>query len=258
MSALAADGLRLALGGASILNGIGVTFAPGEVAAIVGANGVGKSTLLTCLAGLRTPDEGRVLLDGSPLQAIPPRLRAQHIGFLAQTPEIAWDVDVRTFVGLGRTPHLGAWGPGEADRAAVERAIAATALEPFAARTITTLSGGERARALIARALAGEPEWLLADEPLAGLDPGHVLEAVALFRALADRGRGVVLTLHDLAVAGRAADRVVVMAEGRILADGPPREALTAEVLAAAYGVEARVTQGAAGPLVEIVGRAAR
>ncbi|MDB5456256.1 MAG: transporter ATP-binding protein, partial [Caulobacter sp.] len=119
-----------------------------------------------------------------------------------------------------------------------------------------TLSGGERARALIARAIAGEPDWLLADEPLAGLDPGHALDAADLFRALAGEGRGVILTLHDLAAAIRMADRVLVLAEGRVLADGAPLTALTPATLAQAYGVEARVIDGVGGPMVEVVGRA--
>ncbi|PZQ53732.1 MAG: ABC transporter, partial [Phenylobacterium zucineum] len=125
----------------------------------------------------------------------------------------------------------------------------------FAARIVTTLSGGELARVLIARALAGEPEWLLADEPLAGLDPGHQLDAAALFRTLAGEGKGVVVTLHDLPMAMRLADRVIVLANGQILADGPPVEALAPTILSAAYGVTASFAKGDHGPLIEIIGR---
>ena len=143
------------------------------------------------------------------------------------------------------------------DHAAVARAMAVTGVETFADRVVSTLSGGERARVMIARALAGEPQWLLADEPLAGLDPGHVLDACDLFRRLADEeGRGVVLTLHDLDAALRVADRVIVLAEGRVLADAAPAEALSPAVLKAAYGVEARTLDGVRGPVLEMVSRA--
>ena len=177
------------------------------------------------------------------------------MGFLPQTPEIAWSVDVETLVGLGRTPFVGALGLGAADREAVARALAATDMTGMSQRVVTTLSGGERARALIARALAGEPDWLLADEPMTGLDPGHQLDAADLFRKMAADGRGVVVTLHDLSLAARVADKIVVLAGGRVLADGRPAEALTPQVLAEAYGIEARVVAGAGGPVVEIVGR---
>ncbi|MFT4250981.1 MAG: ABC transporter ATP-binding protein, partial [Caulobacter sp.] len=161
-----------------------------------------------------------------------------------------------TLVGLGRTPHSGARGLSESDRRAVARALEQTDLVDLARREVKSLSGGERGRALFARVLAGEPSWLLADEPLAGLDPGHQLDAVDLMRGFAaGEGRGVVMTLHDLAVAARLADRVLVLVDGRLIADGPPREALTPEVLARAYGVTARVVEGETGPLIELVGR---
>jgi iron complex transport system ATP-binding protein len=166
-------------------------------------------------------------------------------------------VDVETLVGLGRTPFLGVKGLTAQDAAAVDRALDAADAAVFRGRAANSLSGGERARVLIARALAGEPEWLLADEPLAGLDPGHQLDALALFRRLAhEEGRGVVLTLHDLSLAWRFADRVVVLADGHQLADGSPEESLQPEVIAAAYGVEMARVEGRAGPLLELVGRA--
>jgi len=185
------------------------------------------------------------------------RERARRIGFLAQTPEVAWAVEAEVLVGLGRTPHASGLGAlSEADRAAVERAMALTDSGHLARRTVDTLSGGERGRVLIARALAGEPEWLLADEPLAGLDPGHQIDACDLFRRLAhEQGRGVVMTLHDLPMAFRAADRVLVLADGRLIADGPPAEALSPDALREAYRVEARHVAGVHGPLLELVGR---
>ena len=254
---LSARDLQVRLGDREVLDGVSVDFAPGVVTAIVGPNGAGKSTFLNCLSGLRRPDVGIVALDGVALTDLPSKARARRIAFLPQTPEISWAVDVRTFVGLGRIPHQGAFGLGREDEAAVEEAIEATGIEALAERVITTLSGGERARALIARALAGWTDWILADEPLTGLDLGHALDAVELFRHLADaQGKGVVVTLHDLPLAARVADRVIVLSDGRVLADAAPLEALTPEVLAKAYKVEARMIGGASGPILDVVGRA--
>jgi len=254
---ISAQNVTLALGGQAVLDGVSADFAKGGVIAIVGPNGAGKSTFLSCLAGLLKPDSGAITLDGAAVAAMPGRQRAGRIAFLAQTPEIAWDVDVRTFVGLGRTPHIGAFGPSVEDRAAIAAAIAAANLEAFVDRAVTRLSGGERARALIARGLAGQTDWLLADEPLTGLDPGHALDALALFRRMAhDQGKGVIVTLHDLNLAARFADRVLVLSEGRLVVDGAPDVALTQETLSDVYGVVVRRHAGEGGPLIEVLGRA--
>lgn len=210
---------------------------PGEVTAICGPNGAGKSSLLSALAGLLAPDRGTVLLDDAPLAALPPRARAQAIGYLPQSPEIAWDVDVRTLVGLGRLPWRSSAGE---DAAAVDAALAALDLAALAARPVRQLSGGERARALLARVLAGQPGWLLADEPLANLDLAHQLTLLSHFRELAGAGKGVVLVLHDLALAMNHADRVVVLDQGKVAADGAPQEALSAALLRQVWGVEAQ------------------
>ncbi len=256
MSDLVAETLTVALGGRTVLAGVGARFHPGQVTAVVGPNGAGKSTLLACLAGLRRPDAGRVLLGQTPILSLAHRERAKRIGFLPQTPEVAWAVDVETLVGLGRSPHSGARGLSDADRAAVQDALVRTRMTGLARRDVTTLSGGERARALLARVLAGEPSWLLADEPLAGLDPGHQLDTVDLMRAFAaETGHGVVMTLHDLGVALRLADRVLVLLDGGVIADAAPLDALTPAVLGQAYGVEAVITPGSAGPLIELIGR---
>jgi iron complex transport system ATP-binding protein len=255
VNTLAVTNLHVSLGGVPVLKDLTLEFDTGSVTAVVGPNGAGKSTLLSCLAGLRAPGRGLARLEGKPLLHMPPRERARRIGYLEQTPQIAWAVDVRTLVGLGRTPYLGARGLTAEDRAAVDAAMAQAEVTAFADRSVATLSGGERGRVLIARALAGDPQWLLADEPLAGLDPGHQLDAVALFRALAGQGRGVVITLHDLTLAARLADRVVVLSAGEVAADGPPRAVMTPEVLGRVYGVEARLSEGEAGPLVEVTGR---
>ena len=256
MSGLHARSVSVRLGGTLVLDRIELAFARGQVTAVVGPNGAGKSTLLACLAGLRRPDAGEAVLDDTPVSALPARARAQRIGFLPQLAEVAWAVDVRTLVELGRTPFTGFGGASEADRAAVTQAMAAADVEAFAHRIVTELSGGERGRVLIARALAGEPEWLLADEPMAGLDLSHQLEAATLFPRLPhNKGRGVVLTLHDLTLAARIADRVVVLSNGAVAADGVPSEAVTPAILAQVYGVDARVRAGEGGLLVELIGR---
>lgn len=256
MSTLSAHDIEVRLGGKLVVAGVAATFQSGTVTAILGPNGAGKSTLLACLAGLRKPNAGRVRLDETDMLSMQARARARRIGFIPQTPEVAWAVEARILVGLGRTPFIGSSGLSLEDAAAIDRAMEAAGVAELASRDVTTLSGGERGRVLIARALAGDPEWLLADEPLTGLDPGHQLDAGDLFRAMAhEQGRGVIVTLHDLSLAARIADRIIVMAAGKVLADGPPAEALSPEVMARAYGVRARIIEGHGGPLIEIVGR---
>lgn len=257
MSRLIADRLRVRLGGRDVLAGVDAVFDAGAVTAILGTNGAGKSTLLAGLAGLRRLDGGAAILDGVAVSKLAPRERARRLGFIPQSAEIAWAVEARILVGLGRTPFIGARGLSDQDADAIERAMAAAGVEALAERDVTTLSGGERARVLIARALAGEPQWLLADEPLAGLDPGHQLDAVDLFRRLAhEQGRGVIITLHDLSLAARMADHVVLLSDGRVMAEGSPEAALTPEALARAYGVEARVSKGEGGMIIDVIGRA--
>lgn len=245
--ALRFDNLSLTLRGRPVLDDVSGALAQGKVTVILGANGAGKSSLLACLAGLRAPDAGRITLDGRHLAAIPPRERAQTIGLLPQRAEIHWDVEVETLVGLGRLSHRGRWGESEADRAAVSRAMAATDIAHLARRNVQRLSGGEQGRVLLARVLAGEPRWLLADEPLASLDPAHQLDTLDRLRAAADAGAGVAVVLHDLTLAARAADDLIVMKQGRILAAGPRDDVLTADVLADAYGVAVDIGRCVAG-----------
>lgn len=225
------------LGLAGRLDRVSLALHPGEVTAICGPNGAGKSSLLGCLAGLLLPEHGTVELDDAPLAALASRDRARAIGYLPQQGEVAWDLSVETLAGLGRLP----WRAGaEADQAAVDAALAALDLNQFRSRPVSTLSGGEQARALLARVLAGEPHWLLADEPLANLDLAHQLALLAQFRRLAAEGVGVVLVLHDLAQAMNHADRVVVLDRGQVAADGAPEQALDAAVIERVWQVRAR------------------
>jgi iron complex transport system ATP-binding protein len=220
------------------LDAVTTKLSPGGVTAICGPNGAGKSTLLSCLAGLVAPGSGAVRLGGTPVIALPAVARARALGYLPQTAELAWDLSVETLVSLGRLPWRGA--PGDEAQAAVDAAIAAMELDPLRHRQVSQLSGGERARALMARVLATRPAWLLADEPLANLDLAHAATLMRRFREQAGEGRGVVLVLHDLATAMNHSDRVLVLDRGRLVADGPPGQALSEALIAQAWGVRAR------------------
>lgn len=219
------------------LAGVSLQVPAGKVTAVCGPNGAGKSTLLEVLAGLLPPATGQVLLEGDPLASLLPRIRAQRIGYLPQAGEAAWNLSVRTLAGLGRLPH--ATG-AEADQCATEAALTALDLAALAHRPLATLSGGERARAMLARVLASEPEVILADEPLANLDLAHQAALLGHFRALAAAGRAVVLVLHDLPAAMNHADQVVVLDRGRVAAAGLPATALAPDVIASVWGVRAQ------------------
>jgi iron complex transport system ATP-binding protein len=210
------------------LEAVSARFAPGEVTAICGPNGAGKSSLLALLAGLEKPDAGQVLLGGEPLAALSGRGRARRIGYLPQAAEVAWQISVRTLVTLGRLPHRRS---AVEDRRAVDGALDAVALTHLADRPLARLSGGERARAMLARVLAGEPAWILADEPLASLDLAHQASLLRHLRALAGGGKGVVVVVHDLAAAMNHADRVIVLDQGRLAGEGTPETALAPAII---------------------------
>ncbi|MBX7541716.1 ABC transporter ATP-binding protein [Qipengyuania sphaerica] len=225
---LEAQGLSIA----GRLDGVTCSLRPGDVTAICGPNGAGKSSLLLALAGLLDRDEGSVALGGTLHAGLADR--ARRIGYLPQAPEIAWDVTVRSIVELGRIP----WR--DQAREPVDAAIEALDLAGYEDRRAQALSGGEQARVLLARVLAGQPDWILADEPLAALDLAHQNALIRHLRAAADRGTGVVLVLHDLAMAMNHADRVLVLEEGRMVADGEPLEALSEDRISRTWGVNAR------------------
>ncbi|WP_121114847.1 ABC transporter ATP-binding protein [Croceibacterium ferulae] len=247
---LTVDNLHVVLGKRAVLGGVTASFVPGRVTAVLGANGAGKSTLLRACAALLPASGGQVMLDGRDAATMPARERAQAIGYLPQDAAVHWNMTVRDLVRLGRLPH------GDDGVEAIAAALAATDTAALADRPVRSLSGGERARVLLARVLAGEPRWLLADEPLASLDPLHQLETLALLRAAAGRGTGVVLVLHDLTLAARVADDVLLLKDGAVLAGGPAAAVLTEANLAAAYGVRVAILPHAAGPVIVPQGRA--
>jgi ABC-type cobalamin/Fe3+-siderophores transport system ATPase subunit len=256
MSALTIRQLQFSRGPRVILQGLDLTLSAGRITAILGPNGAGKSTLLGCLAGLLTPQSGSIEIDSARLDALPGKDRARRIAFLPQSAVVAWPIDVQTLVGLGRIPYSGV-ASDEQNLVAVRRAMEMTRVSQWADRIVNELSGGERARVLLARVLAGTSQWILADEPFTGLDPAHQLEATELLRQFAANGGGVVLTVHDLSLAARIADRVVLLNEGRIVADGAPEEALDAATLRAVYGVETEwlVSRAHRTPVIAIHGR---
>jgi iron complex transport system ATP-binding protein len=247
MSGLSIAGVRVSLGGQPVIHELSTHFARGRVTALLGPNGAGKTTLLNCLAGLLRPDAGCVRLDSVDVLALDRRTRAQRIGLLPQQGEVHWNIDVATLVSLGRFPHRGRSGPSAEDAQAVLRAMAATDVSHFAARSARQLSGGERSRVLLARVLAGEPEWLLADEPLASLDPAHQLDVLDRLREVAARGAGVIVVLHDLGHAARVADDVVLIREGRIIAQGPREEVIAAPELRQTFGIDVHIGQATDG-----------
>lgn len=235
---LAAEGLSLNLGGNTLLDGVALQLRAGEVVGIVGPNGAGKSTLLKTLAGVQAPNAGAVLLDGKPVLAMAPVARARVLAWLEQSPVVHWPLVVEQVVALGRLPH------GDNDSARIQavlaRALEATDCSALRTRSFHTLSEGEKVRVHLARVLVGEPRIVLADEPIAALDPWHQLQVLDLLRTEAARGTAVALVLHDLQLAARYCDRLLLLNHGRVVACGTPREVLTDAVLAAIWRVDAR------------------
>ncbi len=216
--------------------------------AVIGPNGAGKSTMLEVAAGLRAPDQGSVELGGQALSSIARKDLARRRAYLPQRAAVEWPISVERVVALGLTPVLPAFGDIPAVfRPAINEALAACDLLSLRDRPATDLSGGELARAMLARAIVGDPELLIVDEPTAGLDPRHALDAGRRLRARADAGRTVVMAIHDLDIALRYADDIVAVREGRLLAAGPVAEVMTEALLAELYDVGVRITADAEG-----------
>jgi len=230
-------------GRALVLDGVSVAAEAGEVLGVVGANGAGKTTLLRAALGLARLERGRAWLGGREVWTLSDAERAAQAAYLPQERRVGWSLPAWRVASLG-APHL-------TPRAARERAheaLARVGLARLADRGVLEMSGGERGRVLLARLLAAHAPLLMADEPGAGLDPDAALLALEVLRDEASRGAAVVLTLHDLSLAARACDRLVVLAHGRVIADAPPAEALSPAVLAQAFGLEGRLEDTSAGP----------
>jgi len=238
MTLLSVGGLSASLGGAAVLHDISFKVETGEFVGLIGPNGAGKSTLLKALLGL-TAHSGQVMFGGSRASTLNANARARLAAYLPQERDVAWAVPVEMLVSLGRAPYRRAVGPLTAqDRGIVGSAMRLMDVEALRHRAATDLSGGELARVLIARALAQETPLLLADEPAAGLDPAHQIALMRTFATLAADGRAVIASLHELGLAARWCTRLLVLQNGRIVADGPPEAVLAAGHLRAVYGVD--------------------
>ena len=243
---LSAENISVVFDTNRILDEVNLALHAGEMVGLIGPNGAGKTTLLRVLANLLTPDSGTVALDDRELSQHAPNALAKRCAYLAQGAPAHWPLRVDNVVALGRLPHLRWWqGPTAHDRELIEHALQLAEVAHLRERLVTTLSGGERTRVLLARIFAAQPQLILADEPVAALDPYHQLHVMELLREHAHRAsaeRGAVLTvLHDLNLAARFCDRVILLSQGRVVCAGTAREVLTPEHLRAVYGIEARI-----------------
>jgi iron complex transport system ATP-binding protein len=256
---LAAHGVHLAYDRRTVVHGVDLEVPAGAVTVIVGANGCGKSTLLRALGRILKPAQGHVELDGRDVRDMRPREVAAVLGLLPQQPLAPEGITVADLVARGRHPHQGAFRRRSAtDDTAVARALALTDTHELAGRRVEELSGGQRQRVWVAMMLAQDPRVMLLDEPTTYLDIAHQVDVLDLLTELnRSRGTTVVMVLHELALAARYADHLVVMAEGRIFCEGPPDEVLTEDCVLEAFGLAARVVPDpvTGSPLVVPVGR---
>ncbi len=255
MSRMSARNITVRRGGRAIVDDVSFDLEDGGFVAVVGANGAGKSTLLSVLAGLLKADAGEVTLDGAPLASLDRRDLARRRAYLPQNPRAEWPIAVERLVALGLTPHLPAFGGLEGGlEPRLTDAIDACDLTAQRYQPATTLSGGELSRAMLARALIGDPQILIADEPISGLDPRHSLDTVGRLRSLAGQGKLVIAALHDLTLAARYASHVMALHEGRLAAFGPTADVLTPGLLRTVFDVEARITGQGTAAYVDYVG----
>lgn len=235
---LETKGLSVAIRERQLVADASIQVASGELVGLIGPNGAGKSTLLRAMLGIRAMTAGTVTLDGRDFLAMSSRERARAAAFLPQERRVEWRLPGYDIVMLGRYPHqAGFGGPTQEDRAAVDRALDAVDGRTLIDRPVSVLSGGERSRILLARALAVEAPLLLVDEPIAALDPYHQLHVMEILRDRARKGAGVLAIIHDLGLAERFMDRLILMDGGRIVADGSPADVLTPERVAAVYRI---------------------
>ncbi|CAM5435430.1 ABC transporter ATP-binding protein OS=Streptomyces alboniger OX=132473 GN=CP975_07415 PE=4 SV=1 [Streptomyces alboniger] len=255
---LAARDVTVGYGGRVVIDGLDVTIPPGVITTIIGPNGCGKSTLLRTLTRLLRPTAGTVVLDGEDISRLKTRTVAKKLGLLPQAPVAPEGLTVADLVARGRHPHqswLRQWSSDDAD--VVEKALAMTGVADLADRPVDSLSGGQRQRVWISMTLAQGTDLLLLDEPTTYLDLAHAIDVLDLVDDLHESGRTVVMVLHDLNLATRYSDNLVVMREGSILAQGHPRDVITAELLEEAFGLRARVVDDPVGdrPLIVPIGR---
>jgi iron complex transport system ATP-binding protein len=248
---IAINGLSADLGRRAVLTGVNATLRPGVLIGVIGPNGAGKSTLVRAMLGLVPVLQGSVTIDGREVRTLPARDLARMVAYLPQGQTLHWPLSVERLVALGRLPHLGPMSRIAApDREAVRAAMARADVGHLAGRVVTELSGGERARVMLARALAVGARGLVADEPLASLDPGHQIDVMELLAREAAGGATVVTVLHDLTMAARYCQRLLLIDRGVVVAEGPPREVLTAERLRTVYGIGGHIDMTGPAPMV--------
>lgn len=239
MSGLIAKGLRVRLGGREVLGGVDFSARPGEITGLAGPNGAGKSTLLKAILGL-TPSDGEAFCFGRALDRMSRKERARTVSYLPQIPEVHWPMTARAVVSLGRYPYGRPFqGKTADDEAAITRALRAVDGAHLAERSVLELSAGERARVLLARALAVEAKVLLADEPVAALDPAHQLKVMQVLKRLAADGLAVAVVLHDLTLASRFCDTLTLLNRGRVVDSGKPGAVLDSKNLEKIYKIRA-------------------
>ena len=240
---LALEGAGVERGGRWLVRHVDLQVAPSSLLCLVGPNGSGKTTTLRLLCGLWQPSEGQALLDHQDLQSLSRRAVARRIAFVPQQQRPEFDFSVRELVAMGRYPYQGRLTLGRrsrADEELIEASLEQTDVKHLARRSVTTLSGGELRRVLIARCLAARPEILLLDEPTANLDLAHGLEVLELCRHLVSEGTSIVIALHDLNAARRYAEKVALFDQGRLVAHGPPDGVLNEKRIAQVFAVEAQ------------------
>jgi iron complex transport system ATP-binding protein len=239
---LQGENISLKIGNTNILQKLDVQLPAGKLLGLIGPNGAGKSSLLRILAGLQKPDSGTITLNDQNLFTLDNRQRAQAIGYLPQQAIAHWPLQVERLVTLGRLPHHQSWQRlQEADRHAIQSAMQQAEVTHLANRTVTSLSGGERLRVMLARVFAGEPNIILADEPIASLDPYHQLHTMELLREHCNRGGSAVIVLHDLNLAARFCDNLFLLNQGKLISYGTVNNVLTEANLATAYGIKSRL-----------------
>lgn len=242
MKLLEAVDLTVKYASKSILDKIDFSIEKGELIGLIGANGSGKTTLLKTLSGKLSANKQNIKFLGQKLSAYKQQQFARDLAYLPQGNESHWPISVNELVMLGRLPHRQPWrGASNKDKQIVKKALQDCDVIQFENRTIDTLSGGERSRVFLARALAVEPKLLLADEPIAGLDLGHQLEVMERFRKLSDSGMGIVTVIHDLTLAARYCHRLVLLGGQKVIAEGQPKDVLTDKNLANGFKIQAHI-----------------
>lgn len=237
-------------GGKALLEGLSFTFRRGEVCAVLGPNGTGKTTLLKVLLGLLKPSAGEVVLSGGTLGRMAAQERARKLAYIPQDVSLRFPLSVFEFVLLGRKPWF-AWGPSPSDVALAGTVLSRLDLDAFAERPLASLSGGQRQKVALARALVQETDWLLLDEPTSSLDLRHQVEVLTMARHVAAKqGKGVILSMHDINLASRYADTILLMKDGKIVTSGAPADVLTGERIASVYGISMRAFHAADNPQV--------